>query len=428
MKKYRTSEVFVPGGMPEHTYVPRTDRRLEERLSAARQHLYKLVTVTGTTKSGKTVLTSRIFPREESIWVDGGAVGSEDDFWAYILADLGGYTDIGSEDTKESSYDLKGSLEVEGSVPLVARGKGQLGSSYGRVHGRRQSRSLSLSPKAAAVSQLKNVRVPLVIDDFHYLDRSFQGAIIRAVKPLIFLGVPVILIAIPHRRYDAVKVEREMTGRLEPIAVPTWEQGELLQIASQGFPLLNVDVTDAVCERLVAESYGSPHLMQEFCRMLALMHAIQETAPRTQTIDKVPGELFIQVAEHTGKVIFDKLAKGPRQRRDRIQRQLRDGRTADIYEVILLALANLKPGLETVDYEVLRSSIRDILIQNIPRAHEVTRVLEKMAEIAASDEASIPVLDWDKEEQKLHITDPFFAFYLKWGVSIPVAQQQPILL
>lgn len=418
MKKYRMSQVFVPGGMPEHTYVSRMGRRLEERLSAAKEHLCKLVTVTGTTKSGKTVLTRRIFPRSRNIWVDGGAIGSENDFWSHILDGIGGYTGAGSEDTEESAYGIAGSIEAEGGVPLVAKGKGQVGSSYERTHGKRQSRSLSLSPRAAAVSQLQRARVPLIIDDFHYLDRSFQGNIVRALKPQIFVGVPVILIAIPHRRYDAVKVEREMTGRLEPIAVPTWEPDELAQIASQGFPLLNIDVTDTVCDRLVKESYGSPHLMQEFCRTLANMHDIHETVPRAYTITSVPDKLFSQVAEHTGKVIFDKLARGPRQRRDRLQRVLKDGRTADIYKVILLALANLKPGLETVEYELLRSSIKEILAQNIPQAREVTRVLEKMAEIAASDEASIPVLDWEKEDQKLHITDPFFAFYLKWGVTI----------
>jgi hypothetical protein len=40
-----------------------------------------------------------------------------------------------------------------------------------------------------------------------------------------------------------------------------------------------------------------------------------------------------------------------------------------------------------------------------------------MSKIASSDTASTPVLNWEREEQKLHITDPFFAFYLKWGVN-----------
>ncbi|WP_325177296.1 hypothetical protein [Pantoea sp. 1B4] len=70
--------------------------------------------------------------------------------------------------------------------------------------------------------------------------------------------------------------------------------------------------------------------------------------------------------------------------------------------------------MDTIQYEALRASIRDIVADAPPQAHEVTRVLEKMSEIASNDEASTPVIDWEKEEQKLHITDPFFAFYLKW--------------
>jgi hypothetical protein len=53
----------------------------------------------------------------------------------------------------------------------------------------------------------------------------------------------------------------------------------------------------------------------------------------------------------------------------------------------------------------------------VPQAHEVSRVLEKMATISSEDAASVTVIDWDKEERRLHITDPFFAFFLKWGVS-----------
>ncbi len=34
-----------------------------------------------------------------------------------------------------------------------------------------------------------------------------------------------------------------------------------------------------------------------------------------------------------------------------------------------------------------------------------------MSKIAISDESSTPVIDWEKEEKVLHITDPFFAFF-----------------
>jgi len=157
--------------------------------------------------------------------------------------------------------------------------------------------------------------------------------------------------------------------------------------------------------------------MQEFCRSLASEHGVKETVASPLIIKEVANDLFKRVAEGTGRVIFDKLAKGPRQRSDRMLRKLKDGTTADIYKVVLLGLARLSPGLQTVEYEQLRSAIKDILAEQIPAGHEVTRVLEKMAEIASSDEASTPVLDWEKNDQKLHITDPFFAFFLKWGLA-----------
>ena len=80
-----------------------------------------------------------------------------------------------------------------------------------------------------------------------------------------------------------------------------------------------------------------------------------------------------------------------------------------------MALVDLKPGLSTIQYEQLRESLRNILKDKVPNAQEISRVLSKMNEIALNDESSTPVMDWEKEENKLHITDPFFAFYLKWG-------------
>jgi hypothetical protein len=94
----------------------------------------------------------------------------------------------------------------------------------------------------------------------------------------------------------------------------------------------------------------------------------------------------------------------------------KDGRQEDIYVAVLLAIAHLRPGMVTLEYEEVRGALREIL-EELPQAHEVSRVLEHMSTIQADDAASAPVLDWDKKERRLHITDPFFAFFLRWGVS-----------
>jgi len=60
-------------------------------------------------------------------------------------------------------------------------------------------------------------------------------------------------------------------------------------------------------------------------------------------------------------------------------------------------------------------AIRDVSGSQLPQLHEVARVLKHMATIASTDQSSTPVIDFEEDEKKLHITDPFFAFYLRWG-------------
>jgi hypothetical protein len=50
------------------------------------------------------------------------------------------------------------------------------------------------------------------------------------------------------------------------------------------------------------------------------------------------------------------------------------------------------------------------LSRRLPQAHEVSRVLEYMSNIRTDDASSVPVLDREKDEQPLHVIDPFFAF------------------
>jgi hypothetical protein len=416
-KKIRTSEVFVPGGMPSLTYVTRTGPDLERRLRQVEANLCKLVVLTGATKSGKTVLVNKIFPRSErAIWIDGGTAGSEVDLWSTVLEELQGSTSI--EVFEGTEKGIAGGSNVEGGagLPLFARLGIKLSASATVKQSTSKRFGLTKSPRAAALAELRRTRAPLIVDDFHYLDRKLQGSVVRALKPLIFDGLPIVCIAIPHRRYDAVKVEREMTGRLEPIEVSAWSVEELTEIAHVGFPLLNMRLDRPAIDALADESYGSPHLMQEFCQRLAAHHQVEQTLDQVLEVTCLPRALFQDIASSIGKVIFDKLKKGPRQRSDRKKRTLAKGGTVDTYEAVLMALSRLSPGLERVDYEQLRGAVRELLVsEDVPQAHEISRVLEKMSEIASSDEASTPVLDWDKDDRQLHITDPFFAFVLKWG-------------
>lgn len=409
-------EIFVPGGFPRHTYNPRPTLQLELRLAEVRQNLCKLATVTGHTKSGKTVLTRKIFPREECVWIDGGLVGEERDLWDLVIEQLELFQSNQTQAQTEIIGTVSAKAGAEGSI-FVAKASTEFAGSLSGKNASGEAATQSLTSRVAALQGLRESMRPLVIDDFHYLAKELQGNVVRALKQLIFDGLPVVVIAIPHRRYDAMKVEREMTGRVFPIQIPAWDGEELAFIPRTGFGLLNHVVDGTIRDRLVSESIGSPHLMQDFCRTLCKRQQLKAAGQQealTVAVDEL-NAVFGDVAETIGRPIFEKLARGPRQRSDRMIRKLRDGNTVDIYGLVLHALAHIRPGLITLEYEDLRSAIREVSAHEIPQLHEVARVLKHMASIAATDESSTPVIDFEEAEKKLHITDPFFAFYLRWG-------------
>jgi hypothetical protein len=412
----KVSDVFVPGGLPKYTYFPRTEIGLEGQVAVARDNLCKILTVTGATKSGKTVLTRRLFPSDQSVWLDGGLIHNLDEFWDLISDQLEVIIEQSESAIDRTDSEEGLDLSIEANV-LVAKGGGK----YGRKTAAGKTQSITqrtaVSAKAQVIRVLREKHTPVVIDDFHYISRELQGQITRILKPLVFEGVPIIYLAIPHRRFDAIKVEREMNGRVQNVLVPMWSIDELSGIAQLGFPLLNIDPDPIVSIRLAGEAQGSPHLMQEFCKQMCYQSGVMESSNVSRRVNaSFPyEEIYKGVAHDLGRNIFDKLARGPRTRTDRKQRTLRNGKKADIYRVVLLALADLRPSVETIEYEPLRASIRSVLNDSLPQAHEVSRVLEHMARISSTDESSVPVIDYEKAERKLHVTDPFFAFFLRWG-------------
>ncbi len=414
MPKNRFSSIFIPGGMPTFTYNPRTELDLEGRLREAFLDDNKLITLTGLTKTGKTVLAKKIFPKSECIWFDGGMYNIESDFWEYFLEKLDLYNTKQEDKNDAIGSELAVSASVESPIPLL-RAKLGLGAKITSNIARRSGRSRSVSAKILVLDELTNNPRPVVIDDFHYIPKEEQGKIIRAFKGLIFEGIPIVIIAIPHRRYDAERVEREMEGRINSIQLPSWSIEELSAIGEKGFPLLNMNVSEDGIKKLAAESFGRPHLMQEYCKSFCKDNHIVEQLDSVVDFSILSEEaIFNDVAANYGRPVFEKLKRGPRIRTDRVKRKLKNGRSADLYELLLAALVNIKPGICSITYEEIKTSIREIIDDRLPQVNEVSRVMQYMMKISTDDSSSSPVIDWDKKDKILHVIDPYFAFFLKW--------------
>ena len=123
----KVSDVFVPGGLPKYTYVPRIERGLEERLANVKDNLCKIATVTGATKSGKTVLVRKVFGDTEKVWVDGGHVKDEKDFWDIVGTQLETPLELERSIVKGSGSELSADVTAEaGAIVAKASAKGAM--------------------------------------------------------------------------------------------------------------------------------------------------------------------------------------------------------------------------------------------------------------------------------------------------------------
>lgn len=411
-------QVFIPGGQPTYTYNPRAALGLEASVTKYLFSPFKVLSLTGSTKSGKTVLVRNLLPKDKAIWVSGGQVSNLNTLWEIILQRANLFITISKLDAT-SSTETKG-RNLDASAKIAGFGGG-VKTQYAEAEQTSATSSLArtVSSSIPALEYLIETKTPLVVDDFHYISADMQGNLIRALKDPIFEGVPVIFIAVPHRAYDVVRVETEMTGRIVQLQIPSWGNDELRHIAYTGFQTLNLSFTQGGLDNIVAESFASPHLIQDFCLQICIDNDIPEKRETSFFLNEPAdwNDFFKAKASGTSKTAFDRLAIGPKQRSDRMQRKLKTGASCDIYRAVLLAIAKLGPKTQ-LQYEEIRTALKDILDDQLPQAHEVTRVLDQMSRIARDEIQGEAVVDWDKEWSVLHVSDPFFAYYLKWGVGL----------
>lgn len=91
---------------------------------------------------------------------------------------------------------------------------------------------------AAALKRLREKDITLVIDDFHYMSPDARTEFLHNIKGAVFAGLRVVLLSITHRAFDAIKAEKELTGRFVSVAVPEWQANDLKLIPEKGFPAL----------------------------------------------------------------------------------------------------------------------------------------------------------------------------------------------
>jgi ABC-type uncharacterized transport system YnjBCD ATPase subunit len=75
----RATEVFTPGSYPEHTYVQRAEQGLETSLRDSLDTPGQIVSISGPSKSGKTVLVEKVVGKDSLIPITGASIRKPED-------------------------------------------------------------------------------------------------------------------------------------------------------------------------------------------------------------------------------------------------------------------------------------------------------------------------------------------------------------
>lgn len=417
----RLSEVFTPNDQPTVTYVRREQRNLEGSLRAALDTPKMVTSLSGPSKTGKTVLIKSVLAEDDLIYLRGAYIRTADDFWQAILS----WFEAPSSEAVTVATTMGGSVAAsaggEIGIPLFARGKAELEGTGTYESTRAVATVAYRDPSNQVVKEIGGSNFTILLDDYHYMPEETQVEVAKIIKSLVESNVRVCTALVPHRAEDVLKANSELRGRLISIEIPEWELEELCLVASRGFDALNVEVAPNIVRRLASEAMGSPQLMQvlglNFCQQISLFEAAQgEKRRREVTSNQLTGALEASANFASSGELVQALHSGPKIKGTvRTQYDLNDRSRDDVYRAILLAITS-DPLARDFTYDDIYQRVKAVCVKESPTGQSISQSLNHMCNIALKNSKGHPIMEWD--DANLHIADPYLAFYMRASSKI----------
>lgn len=408
-------DVFVPSKMPTITYIDRSALGYEERFRNACEIPNMVVSVSGPSKCGKTVLIKKIITDDNLIAVSGSSIRRPEDLWNSVLDWMGTPISETTTDTSAVAMGAIGGVSGELSLPFVAKGAAQTSLSANHTDTSAVARTANRGGLAQVVREIGNSSFVVFIDDFHYISLDIQNEIGRQIKAAAEFGVKIITASVPHRSDDVVRSNPELRGRVCAVDIEYWNIDDLKKIARSGFNELNIDVSPSLEKKFAEEAFGSPQLMQTICLTFCFDTQNKETRNELARID-VSEEKTKNILENATffsdySTLIDTLHAGPKQRgTERKIFSLNDGSSGDVYRTLLLSMRSDPPKL-SLRYDEMIARVRSVCVADAPVGSSVSEALAQMDKLAQQVSPTARVLEWDADV--LDIVEPYFLFFLR---------------
>ena len=413
----KASEVFTPGRFPAHTFVNKHLADKKQQLLDTLDTGAMLISISGPSKSGKTVFVEESLGRDNLVQITGAGVVSALDLWMRVFDLIGTNLPKSFTSTVASSTKSGGSVRVEANAIIT---KGAATASIEHLDSTSDALTASMSTDSLnlIIKELGGSELVIFIDDFHYIPVQVQQEVARQIKEAIRNNVRFICASVPYHADDVIRGNPDLRGRVFSMDFQYWGTEVLKQIARKGFPLLGISCTEEAIERLAAEAAGSPQLMQYLCLNSCYELNIRETAdpPVPLMGDNIILEGIckrtVQSTDYGS--IVEKMKEGPKTRGSaRAVHTTKFGWNGDSYRLLVKALSIDPPQL-TFRYSSLNDRIISICTGEPPSGSSITNACAQSAKIV-NDAAADKIVEWDETSDVFDIRDPYLLFYLRWS-------------
>lgn len=406
-------DVFKTQGSPRVTYVERDAGRYEYALEQALTSSGLLCVLTGSSKTGKTTLYTKV-ARDKKLLVVRVPCNSEltiQEIWRKALEQVH-YARV-VQDNETARVEVGGSGELGGRIGIPSFA-GITGKSAANIQRARESRTTTESVFGAPspehlIPLLKNRRAILVFEDYHYLRPEVQKPLFQQWKFLVDEEISVLVVGTTHHAADLAQANTDLIGRVSHIELPRWQRSDLLEIARKGLEYLGVGIDDGFVEQVAQESVGLPLITQAVLQDLLGAHGITSVQPMRKELEVDQAEVFATLYTvattrfNAFQLLYERLARGPRE----------DRRKFNTYEMILSTF-----GLDPITFSLSRGELIDRLHAlpvdpaMVPTGSAVATSLRSMGSLQES--LAVRLLEWNESHQRLYIIEPTFLFFLRW--------------
>lgn len=409
----RARDIFTPGDLPGVTYI--TDHlagHADTMMDSLESNL--VVTLSGPSKSGKTVFVEKTIGQGLLVPVSGAGVTSPNDLWARVFAIIG--TPLPGSATETNGFQGAAGAKIEGQIPFLVKGEANTTGTWS--NSTTYQTGSAVDYLSTLIKEVGDTGLVIFVDDFHYVSLSSREEISNQIKHAASKRVRFVIAAVPYHADEAVKANSDLRGRAIKLDFNYWRHGDLLKIATLGFDALNINIPLSYIQALADEAAGSPQLMQALClnTCYELGVRVRPDEPFNANIDL---DLIARVCTRTAQTtdyttVVTLIKEGPKTRgTERTPYLLNSGEIFDVYPLLIKAIAQNPPEL-TIRYSNLQQRINQLCANQNPSGSSVTGACGHVCAIANAS-AGRTILEWDAQHDVLDILDPYLLFFIRWG-------------